>query len=90
MSTATTTTLAMHAPTIINATPFEISVPAVGAMVFVGSVVCGSVGCGVVELSDCVGFAVGSGVVGCIVGVGWVVGFWVGAVEVVGVGVLVG
>lgn len=44
MSTATTTTLAMHDPTIVNATALDISVPDVGWAVFVGSAVAGSVG----------------------------------------------
>lgn len=59
MSTATTMTLTMHAPTIVKAAPFEISVPDVGAMVFVGTVVGGWVGWVVAGLSVCVGTAVG-------------------------------
>ena len=65
MSTATTTTLAMHDPTIVNAASLDISVPDVGATVLVGSVVGGAVGCVVAGSAVCVGFAVG-----CVVGVG--------------------
>jgi hypothetical protein len=72
MSTATTMTLAMHEPTIVSAASFEISVLDVGATVFVGSLVCDVLGCGVTGLSVGMAFVVGLGVgvAGCAVCVG--------------------